>query len=402
MKEPFLSAKPIIQKLEEHRFEAYFVGGSVRDYLLNRSIADVDIATSATPEEVKNIFSVTIDTGIEHGTILVIYKGKGYEVTTFRSESEYIDHRRPEKVRFIRSLTEDLKRRDFTMNAIAMNIHGEIIDPFHGRLALQNRVIECVGNANERFHEDALRMMRAIRFVSQLSFSLEHETKLAIKANAPLLQHIAVERILQECTKLFQGKNKKQALQFLYECDLWNYLPELKHHKDLFPCLQKWEIDHLSENQVWLLLLFLSKTNNPTSFLKSWRMSTKKINYLSKALFFLHKRLQEEWTVYSLYQATKEISIDVESVYQMIQNQSDENVEQKINNIFLSMPIQKREELKVTGTDLMTWFERPGGPWIKRALEMIEKAVVLKLVANEKKAIKGWILTCNLQQENDC
>ncbi|MFC8575198.1 CCA tRNA nucleotidyltransferase, partial [Heyndrickxia sporothermodurans] len=160
--------------------------------------------------------------------------------------------------------------------------------------------------------------------------------------------------------------------------------------------------DHLSENQVWLLLLFLSKTNNPTSFLKSWRMPTKKINYLSKALFFLHKRLQEEWTVYSLYQATKEISIDVESVYQMIQKQSDENIEQKINEIFLSMPIQKREELKVTGTDLMTWFERPRGPWIKQALEMIEKAVVLKIVANEKKAIKGWILTCNLQQENDC
>lgn len=397
MNEPFLSAKPIIQKLEEQSFEAYFVGGSVRDYLLNRSIADVDIATSATPEEVKSIFPVTVDTGIEHGTVLVIYNGKGYEVTTFRTETEYIDHRRPETVKFIRSLTEDLKRRDFTMNAIAMNIHGEIIDPFHGRLALQNRMIECVGNANERFQEDALRMMRAIRFVSQLNFSLEQETKIAIKANAQLLQHIAVERIFQECTKLFQGKNKNQAIQFLYECNLWNYLPELKNHQDLLPCFQKWKINQLSEKQVWLLLLFLSKTNNPTGFLKSWRMPTKKISYLSKALFFLHKRLKEEWTIYSHYQATKEISIDVESVYQMIQNQSGENIEQKISEIFLSMPIQKPEEMKVTGADLMLWFDRPGGPWIKRALEMIEKAILQKKISNEKGAIKGWILTCNLQ-----
>src|SRR3954463_7544519 len=160
MNEPFLSAIPIIKQLETSGFQAYFVGGSVRDYLLNRSICDVDIATSATPNEVKEIFSRTVDIGIEHGTVLVLFEDKSYEITTFRTEGEYQDYRRPKEVSFIRNLNDDLKRRDFTMNAIAMDLNGKIIDPYNGAAAIQNKVIETVGSANERFQEDALRIMR--------------------------------------------------------------------------------------------------------------------------------------------------------------------------------------------------------------------------------------------------
>lgn len=401
MIEPFLSAAPIIQKLEEYGFEAYFVGGAVRDYLLNRTINDVDIATSATPDEMKMVFSDTVDIGTEHGTILVLYKGIGYEVTTFRTEGEYIDYRRPDKVNFVRSLNEDLQRRDFTMNAIAMNKEGKIIDPFNGYAAINNKMIESVGNPKERFHEDALRMIRAIRFVSQLNFTLNNKTKHAIIENAHLLQFIAVERLFAEFTKLINGINKKNAIKLLYDCGLWKHLPSIKKNHDLFPLCSELDIELLSENQVWLILIFLSKTNHPEAWLRAWRMPVKQIKYLTRALTALHNRFKEEWTVYSLYQTSKQVSIDVEMVFQTINKKSVIGITEKLENQFRSMPIQNREEINVSGTDLMTWFNRPGGPWIKQALDSIERAILRQEIINEKSAIKGWIQSCNHQQEND-
>jgi tRNA nucleotidyltransferase (CCA-adding enzyme) len=177
MKQPFAKALYIIKQLKAHGHEAYFVGGAVRDFLLRRPIGDVDIATSALPEEVMRIFPKTIGVGVEHGTVMVLHEGTPYEVTTFRTEGKYEDYRRPESVTFVRSLHEDLKRRDFTMNAIAMNEHGQMIDPFAGQEAIKRKMIQTVGDAKARFSEDALRMMRALRFVSQLGFYLSEETK---------------------------------------------------------------------------------------------------------------------------------------------------------------------------------------------------------------------------------
>jgi tRNA nucleotidyltransferase (CCA-adding enzyme) len=180
----FLKSVPILELIEEAGYEAYFVGGSVRDYILGRPINDVDIASSATPQEIKRIFPNTADIGIDHGTVLVITDTGTYEITTFRTESGYSDFRRPDAVKFVRSLTEDLQRRDFTMNAIAMDKTGKIIDPFNGKRDLAQKRIITVGNPHERFHEDALRMMRALRFVSQLDFELDQETFDSLKENA--------------------------------------------------------------------------------------------------------------------------------------------------------------------------------------------------------------------------
>src|SRR4051812_38283336 len=215
MKEPFLAAVPVLTKLESAGYEAYFVGGAVRDFLLKKEINDIDIATSATPEEVKQIFSKTVDVGIEHGTLLVLYQNQSYEITTFRTEAEYEDYRRPKAVSFIRSLKEDLQRRDFTMNAIAMDKDGNLIDPFHGELSIKNQVIQTVGKATDRFQEDALRMMRAVRFVSQLSFRIEDETLNALEDLVHLLGKIAIERKQTEFDKLLFGDNRKQAIQLI-------------------------------------------------------------------------------------------------------------------------------------------------------------------------------------------
>ncbi len=196
------NVKEIIKILQAHGYEAYAVGGCVRDGILGRVPEDWDITTSAEPYEVKTLFRRTFDTGIEHGTITVLLEGEGYEVTTYRVDGKYEDHRRPKTVEFTRSLEEDLLRRDFTINAMAYNSEVGLVDVFSGRRDLQEGIIRCVGVATERFGEDALRILRAIRFAAQLGFVIEEETQEAIRSLSPTLSKISVERIQVELVKL--------------------------------------------------------------------------------------------------------------------------------------------------------------------------------------------------------
>lgn len=205
-------AEFIIDTLEEHGFEAYVVGGCVRDTLLGREPGDWDITTNARPEQVKQLFRRTIDTGIEHGTVTVMLDKCGYEVTTYRIDGEYEDSRHPKEVLFTAQLTEDLKRRDFTINAMAYNHKSGVIDIFGGQSDLEHKVIRCVGNAKERFGEDALRIMRAFRFAGQLGFSIEEKTKDAARQLAPTLEHISAERIRIELVKLLTSTHPELLL----------------------------------------------------------------------------------------------------------------------------------------------------------------------------------------------
>ena len=192
----------IIGKIREHGFEAFAVGGCVRDTLLGREPGDWDITTSAKPEEVKGIFGKTVDTGLQHGTVTIIKNRNGYEVTTYRIDGEYHDGRHPESVEFTSNLREDLKRRDFTINAMAYSHETEIVDECGGMEDLADKVIRCVGLAHDRFTEDALRILRAIRFAAQLGFAIEEETYKAISDIAPNLKNVSKERIQVELTKL--------------------------------------------------------------------------------------------------------------------------------------------------------------------------------------------------------
>ena len=194
--------RQIIETLQSHGYEAYAVGGCVRDSLLGRVPGDWDITTSALPEQTKTLFERTFDTGIEHGTITVLLDKEGFEVTTYRIDGKYEDSRHPKEVTFTRSLSEDLLRRDFTINAMAYNDESGIVDLFGGMDDLKNKVIRCVGNAEARFGEDALRIMRAIRFSAQLGFEIEEKTQEAIRLLAPNLKNISAERIQVELIKL--------------------------------------------------------------------------------------------------------------------------------------------------------------------------------------------------------
>lgn len=236
--------REIINTLEDAGFEAFAVGGCVRDAVLGRVPADWDITTSAMPEEVKGLFSRTIDTGIQHGTVTVMKDHIGYEVTTYRIDGEYEDARHPKEVAFTSNLVEDLKRRDFTINAMAYNDRVGLVDEFDGIGDLENHVIRCVGNPLDRFGEDALRMLRAVRFSAQLGFSIDDATKAAITELAPNLEKISAERIQAELVKLISSDHP-DYLRVAYETGITAVvLPEFDAVMD---CGQN---DALHENTV--------------------------------------------------------------------------------------------------------------------------------------------------------
>jgi len=196
-----------LEKIEKNGFEAWFVGGCVRDALLGRNFYDIDIATNAKPSDIMKIFDKTLPTGIKHGTVTVIIDKNSIEVTTYRSETGYLDARHPDSVEFMSDITEDLSRRDFTINALAFHPKRGLVDLFFGIEDLNNKTIRCVNNPHTRFSEDALRILRAYRFASQLGFSIEEETKNAAISLLDNLKLLSGERILSELIKLVCGKN---------------------------------------------------------------------------------------------------------------------------------------------------------------------------------------------------
>lgn len=230
----------IIDTLEKAGYEAYAVGGCVRDSILGREPDDWDITTSAKPGEIKRLFSRTVDTGIQHGTVTVLLSGEGFEITTYRIDGDYEDGRHPNEVTFTANLREDLRRRDFTINAMAYNEKSGLVDIYGGIADIENRVIRCVGNAEERFGEDALRMLRAVRFSAQLGYRIDENTMEAIKKLSPNLQKISAERIQVELVKLVTSPHPDYlrtayeagiTAQVLPEFDLCMKTPQRhKHH----------------------------------------------------------------------------------------------------------------------------------------------------------------------------
>ncbi|WP_077213778.1 CCA tRNA nucleotidyltransferase [Bacillus dakarensis] len=398
MIQAFKQALPILEKIEKAGYQAYFVGGSVRDLLLNQEIHDVDIATSATPDEVMGIFNNTVDVGIEHGTVVVIYGGSTYEVTTFRTESEYSDFRRPNEVSFVRSLNEDLMRRDFTMNAIAMDKSGVMLDPFNGKKDIEAKVIRTVGEPKERFQEDALRMMRAVRFVSQLSFSIEIMTYKALKVYGSLLKHIAIERIAVEFEKLLLGRNSRNALKILLDTGLYQYLPGLYGKREaLYDFLKVAGDRSLSSEEHWVLLLHHLQIaiSDVDMFLRKWKQPVKKIKRIKKGLIWLDFRLKQQWTIVHAYKAQPDLVMSTEKLYHSLTDRDDNGVLQALQQMLTSMPIQKRSDLAVTGKDLIQWFDQRGGPWVEETLVKIEEAVLIKETDNTREGIREWLFKCN-------
>ncbi|MBM6940966.1 CCA tRNA nucleotidyltransferase [Limosilactobacillus coleohominis] len=383
----FEPARPVLQKIEAAGYEAYFVGGCVRDTILGDSIHDIDIATSAYPSEIKAIFKRTVDTGIQHGTVMILDHGTGYETTTFRTESGYQDYRRPDKVTFVRSLKDDLKRRDFTINALAMKEDGTVIDLFNGLSDLQNQIIKAVGNPEERFHEDALRMMRAVRFASKLDFNIEDATLKGITDNGELLTKIAVERIEVEFSKLLLGLNPPKGLQYFIDTNLYQYCPNLINYKDALQKLadaHNWSIIK-NKQQAWSVLIYalqLTDRGQITSFMKQWKLPNDLINHVQKVIKLVDIIKQDHVDNLALFEAGMDAVKSAVIVAKFFGWPHHDLVDQ-----FDRLPIQDSHQLAVNGGNLIQQAGIKPGPELGEVIARLQRMVVNEQLPNNTEVL---------------
>lgn len=388
----FKQALPVLNRLIDAGYEAYFVGGSVRDAVLNKDISDIDIATSATPEEVKTVFHYTFDVGIEHGTVLVLEQGVGYEVTTFRTEEGYSDYRHPSSVTFVKNLKEDLKRRDFTINALALSAEGVLIDYFDGQEDLKRRLIRCVGDACERFSEDALRMFRAIRFVAQLDFSLDQETKQALIQLAPLLEKIAVERLRVEWLKTLTGINRSEAILLFLETNLYQYCPLFRDKRqELERFATACKLEQLTQTQAWIAVCFYLQLTEEqaTDMLKAWKCSNKEIQATRIGLNALKSRKEASWDFTMLYGVCDELAEEVESMVALVGKQPDYAF---LKSVQQQLPIRSMKDIAVNGNDVVKLLQlQQKGKVIGDVLKEIENRILKGTLKNNYEDLAEFI-----------
>ena len=392
-KEPlFLEALPVMQQLVEAGYEAYFVGGSVRDMLLHKPISDVDIATSATPQEVKEIFPHTVDVGIEHGTVMVIYHKEGYEVTTFRTEEGYEDFRHPDKVTFVRSLEEDLKRRDFTINALAIGIDDQLMDFFDGIGDLERQCIRCVGDAKERFNEDALRMFRAVRFVGQLGFQVEEETKNAISLLKMNLSKVAVERMKVEFEKMIQSSYRKDALKLFVETGLYQACPLFDGKGEILLKLSEFPLKEMSVLQAWILFVVELNLSDKevTHLLKSWKSSNEQIRDVLVGYRTYRARKEEGWNFFLAYDCPYEVACKVEQL--LIAHGKSTSME-GLEATYQSLPIRSMNDIQLNGHDIIRILKLDKkGPIIGQVLKTVEKKILEQSIQNDAEVLETYVL----------
>jgi tRNA nucleotidyltransferase (CCA-adding enzyme) len=386
---PFREAIYIIDTIERAGHQAYFVGGCVRDSLLNRTIGDVDITTSAKPNEIQTIFNEVIPVGIEHGTVIVRHNQVSYEVTTFRTEGDYSDHRHPDSVSFIDRIDEDLARRDFTINALAMDKNGELIDLFHGQEDLKKSLIRTVGNGYERFTEDPLRILRAARFTSQLGFEIEKHTQEAITAAKASIEGLAVERITVELEKLFAGTYVKRSLEYMHELGIEQHLPVLKN----VPIISR--LTHTIQPletiaEVICLIHQIDPSSEIQQMVKEWKCSNqvlRKAKTLCDAIDYYKASGLDKWLAYQLLPVNHDAFARVIEVLSPGELNKNE-----LLSLRDKLAITSKKELAINGNDIIDLFPTvQKGPWIQSLIVKLEKLVVDGKIHNEKSILKDWI-----------
>ncbi|HDD6336839.1 TPA: CCA tRNA nucleotidyltransferase [Staphylococcus aureus] len=389
----FEQARPILEQIQDNGFEAYYVGGSVRDYVMGRNIHDIDITTSATPDEIESIFSHTIPVGKEHGTINVVFNDENYEVTTFRAEEDYVDHRRPSGVTFVRDLYEDLQRRDFTMNAIAMDTAYKLYDYFDGQQDINNRIIRTVGIAEERFQEDALRMIRCLRFQSQLSFDIARETFEAMRTQMADIKFLSIERIVIELTKLMRGINVEESFNHLKSLKAFNYMP-------YFEQLDMNQINVTEPIDLELLIAIVSVKFDINYSLKPLKLSNrqvKDINQYIQIMNALPSIITKEQLKMFVYDYDTNLIKNVMVAADVLKANDIQGHEplivnlQTIDETLHRLPMHNRKDMMVNGGVLMAHLNAKSGPWLKDVLRQIEIAIVTGKVSNEETEILKWV-----------
>jgi tRNA nucleotidyltransferase (CCA-adding enzyme) len=401
MGEQYAAARKVLEQLEKAGFEAYFVGGCVRDQLLGKEPADYDVTTNALPSEVQQLFTHTIPTGLQHGTVTVMQDTSVIEVTTYRVERIYQDHRRPSEVNFVSQLKEDLLRRDFTINAMAMDLRGEIIDYADGQKDLAAKIIRTVGSAEERFKEDALRMLRACRFAAQLSFQIDPVTLEAIIQCREFASYLAVERVIAEFTKIWNVEHSSIGLRPLIETRLLEslspfcFLPitpkfweESWYRLDSIPSeIAKWAyFFHFIFCQDDKCKQVCSKDliSQLPKFKFSNQMKKSIANILTIAGNWNPQMSGEQGKSLLLYYQLETIYAG-EALWNLITEQ-----EEKVPLLewWKQMPIHQFAQLAIKGSDLLGVTGMPAGPWLKETLHYLYHQVAYGRIPNDLKVLE--------------
>ena len=383
----------IIERLKEHGFEGFAVGGCVRDSLLKKTPTDWDITTDALPEDMKKIFKKTFDTGIAHGTVTVLMDGVGYELTTYRIDGNYSDGRHPDSVSFSKNLSEDLCRRDFTVNAMAYSHNKGIVDLFGGRKDLQNGIIRAVGDAKKRFDEDALRMLRAVRFAAQLGFKIDDDTFEAIRERAKLLSKVSKERIFVELNKSLCG-DFAQNIKMVYTSGLYRYIGKEfaklgENIYDFYP--RKF---HNKKHMYWAA--FLENIENVEA-VKKILFELKSDNATRNNAYLLVKELKnplpssDEDIRWSLHRIGADLFCDYIEILKTDKKNKDildkiDTIENRYSLILKENHAYEISMLDITGKDLMD-IGISKGPKIGEVLEFLLKKVIENPMNNEKSSL---------------
>ena len=353
----------VLNKIEEHNYKAYIVGGFVRDFLLNIPSIDVDICTNATPKELLEIFENAIPNE-EYGSVRLNYKKVTFEITTFRKENKYIEHRKPTEIEYIDDLKKDLERRDITINTLCMNSEQEIIDILNVLPDLKNKVVKVVGNANQKLEEDALRILRCIRFATKLNFKIDWKTSQAIKKNKQLLKKLSYTRKKEELDKIFSSKNVKYGIHLIKKYGLSQYLeiPNIKKLKIIDDVVGMWaQLDVLEKYP----------------FSKMEKETIKKIQELLNS----KENVLDEYTIYKYggYITTIVAKINGLKV-------------EKISSIYENLTIYNKNEIKISGDEIAKILIQEKGKWLKEVIKDIEKRIVYKKLQNREENIREYII----------
>jgi len=365
------AGKKVLMGLNEAGYEAYFVGGMVRDALLGCDVYDADIATDAAPEVVLGLFDKTFATGLRHGTVTVVMDDQNIEVTTFRLDGEYLDNRHPEEVVFTRSLSEDLARRDFTINAMAQELTGMIIDPFNGRADLEGGIIRAVGEPRERFKEDALRILRGIRFVAKLGFDIEEETLKAMSECRYLLENLSFERIRKEFEGILSSVEfGRKALNFIIKNNIFEYIP-------FFSVLVKFKNLDRVKHIATLFDVIAFELQDSCVFLSEFPFTKKERKTIQVLLEIRDEVLDERLILYRFGETVLHQRYLLRCFYQ------NEDFEYKIP----TMVINRRADLAICPKEIIQLAKKSPGPWVGELFAEIEEMIVLEKMENTRESI---------------
>lgn len=395
----------VIRTLLWHGHEAYWVGGCVRDEYMGRRVSDMDITTSALPEVTCSVFPKVIPTGIKHGTVTVLMEGQSFEVTTYRVESGYEDHRHPTEVAFVGEVKEDLRRRDFTMNAMARGIDGSWVDPFGGREDIDRQVIRCVGDARLRFREDALRMVRCIRFASVFGFSIALRTWRGILSERDTLGWIAMERIRSEFEKILAGPSPLHGLEMFVRSGLHSRMkapfPYTAHDRKTIEAMERIEPDRATIRWSLLLLACGITAQEAEELLRSWTFSNKQRESIVKLLSLHESYLQEPNEGDDESSRLKWISLvlayGVEASQGWLEMQTALHYTgassapltfiRQLDAWLQDLKIRSLKDLAITGSELLEALGRRGGPWLGELLGLLLGKAAAGLINNDKESL---------------